>query len=295
MSVRGAPQYDPRMIARLATMDEAKLHKIQQIVKWTVYTLLIVNFVYYVLEDWNRATHVLTSSSTFLDWTSEFANSIDESAWFILLFMFELETYVLDDEKLKGWIAHTVHGVRLACYVMLTHTIFAYSGTVIDYMPTVEVERVSSLCDMVDDDVSYVHNLEYTEVNEQTCANLASADKYYRVASDPVVTDLESLNLERNLAWIDLAESVIWLLILLAIEVIVRMQSRGVTGGALMLTLNRVKMLLYLTLITFGVYWATLSHWLYLWDELLWIGGFAAIEMNVSEWRDELIEKEQPA
>lgn len=295
MSVRGARQYDPRMIAQLASMDEAKLHKIQQAVKWTVYTLLIVNFVYYVFVDWNRATHVLTSSSTFLDWTAEFANSIDESAWFILLFMFELETYVLEDEEWKGWIAHTVHGLRLVCYVMLTHTIIAYAGTVIDTMPTVEVERVSSLCDMVDADVSYVHNLEYTEVNEQTCAGLASADQYYWVASDPVVTDLESLNLERNLAWVDLAEAMIWLLIVLAIEVIVRMQSHGVAGGTLISTLNRAKTLLYLTLIAFGVYWATLSHWLYLWDELLWIGGFAAIEMNVSEWRDELIEKEQPA
>jgi hypothetical protein len=295
MSVRGVRQYDPRMIARLASMDEAKLHKIQQTVKWTVYTLLIVNFVYYVFEDWNRASHVLTSSSTFLDWTAEFANSIDESAWFILLFMFELETYVLEDKEWKGWIAHAVHGLRLACYAMLTHTIIAYAGTAIDYMPAVEVERVSTLCDMVDDDVSYVHNLEYTEVNEQTCANLTSADQYYWVASDPVVTDLAGLNLERRLAWIDLAEAVIWLLILLAIEVIVRMQNHGVAGGTLISTLNRVKLLLYLTLIAFGVYWATLSHWLYFWDELVWIGGFAAIEMNVSEWRDELIEKEQSA
>jgi hypothetical protein len=30
---------------------------------------------------------------------------------------------------------------------------------------------------------------------------------------------------------------------------------------------------------------------LYLWDELVWIGGFAAIEMNVSQWRDELLEE----
>ena len=148
---------------------------------------------------------------------------------------------------------------------------------------------------MVDDDVSYVHNLEYTEVNEQTCAGLASAGQYYWVAGDPVVTDLESLNLERDLAWADLAEAVIWLLILLAIEVIVRMQRHGVTRGALMSTINRAKILLYLTLIAFGVYWATLSHWLYFWDELVWIGGFAAIEMNVSEWRDELVEKEQSA
>jgi hypothetical protein len=32
---------------------------------------------------------------------------------------------------------------------------------------------------------------------------------------------------------------------------------------------------------------------LYLWDELVWIGGFAAIEMNVSQWRDELLDKQE--
>jgi len=40
-----------------------------------------------------------------------------------------------------------------------------------------------------------------------------------------------------------------------------------------------------------GIYWASLSHWLCTWDTLVWIGGFAAIEMNVSEWREELVEE----
>jgi hypothetical protein len=48
-------------------------------------------------------------------------------------------------------------------------------------------------------------------------------------------------------------------------------------------------MVLYSSLIGLGIYWASLGHWLYLWDELVWIGGFAAIEMNVSQWRDELL------
>ena len=60
-----------------------KLHKIQQAIKWTVYTLLIINFVFYIYEDWDRAYHTLTADSTFLDWTREFANTIDESAWFL--------------------------------------------------------------------------------------------------------------------------------------------------------------------------------------------------------------------
>jgi hypothetical protein len=65
------------MIARLAAIDETKLHKIQQTVKWTVYTLLIINFVFYIFEDWSRALHTLDAGSTLLDWTGEFATSID--------------------------------------------------------------------------------------------------------------------------------------------------------------------------------------------------------------------------
>ena len=277
------------MIARLAAIDETKLHKIQQVVKWTVYTLLIVNFVFYIFEDWSRALHTLDAGSTFLDWTGEFATSIDESAWFLLLFMFELETYILEDKDWKGWVAHTVRGIRLFCFVMIAHTIYAFSITVIDLRPTVALEDVSSLCEMTDANVSFVYNLEYTEVNEQTCGVLSTATQFYWAADDPVITDIDGLNLERDLAWVDLIEAVVWLLILLAIEIVVRMQNRGVTGGALISALNRIQLLLYLALIAVGIYWASLSHWLYLWDELVWICGFAIIDMNLSEWREDLI------
>ncbi len=45
------------MFARIATLDEHLLHKLQQALKWTVYTLLLVNFVFYFFEDSNRAIH----------------------------------------------------------------------------------------------------------------------------------------------------------------------------------------------------------------------------------------------
>ena len=266
------------------------IHKIQQAIKWTVYTLLIVNFVFYVFEDWNRAVHTLNAGSTFLDWTSELATSIDESAWFLLLFMFELETYVVADKDWQGWIAHAVRGIRLFCYVLITHTVYAFMIIVINLQPTVAVENVSDLCAMTSADVSYVYNLEYTEVNEQTCGELSGASQFYWLADDPIVSDMAGLDLERDLAWADLVEVVVWLLILLAIETVVRLQGRGIIGGALISTANALKIFLYLSLIALGIYWATLSHWLYLWDELVWIGGFAAIEMNVSQWRDELLE-----
>jgi len=267
----------------------SKFHRIQQAVKWTVYTLLFVNFVFYFFEDWNRAVHTLTAASTILDWAAEFATSIDELGWFILLFMFELETYILEDEDWKGWVGHAVRGARLVCIAMIAHTVYAFLITVSDLQPTVPVENVANLCDMTGADISYVYNLEYTDISEQSCAELSDATQFYWVAEDPVVSDMAGLSLERDLAWADLAEVVIWLLVLATIEIIVRLQNRGVTAGTLMSVANRIKIFLYLSLIGLGVYWAYLSHWLYLWDELVWILGFAAIEMNVSEWREELL------
>jgi hypothetical protein len=277
----------------LAVTNDARIdwHKVQQAVKWIVYTLLIVNWVFYFFEDWNRAMHTLTAESGFLDWTEEFATSIDESAWFLLLFMFEIETYVVDDKDWKGWITHTVRGVRIACYVMLAHSVYAFTIIVMNLQPTIPVEGISDLCELNGSGVSYVFNLEYTEVDADTCTNLSDGTQLYHIADDPLVTTLAGLELERDLAWADLAEVIIWLLVLLVIEIVVRMQSHGISGGPLIKGGNAIKLLLYASLMGLGIYWASLTHWLYLWDEFLWIAGFAAIEMNLSEWRDEMQEE----
>jgi len=280
------------MTKKAVASTDSRAHRIQQAIKWTVYALLLINFVFYILEDWNRAMHTLDAGSTFLDWTGEFATTIDESGWLILLFMFELETYVLDDRQWTGWVSHTVRGIRLFCYAMLAHSVFAFVVFVADLQPTIPVEDVSGLCDMVDEDVSYVYNLEYTKISEQNCGELSEATHFFWLGEDPLVATMDGLDLERNLAWADLIEVVVWLLILLSIELVVRMQDRGITGGALMSTTKTVKLLLYLVLIGLAVYWASLSHWLYFWDEIVWIGGFVAIEMNVSEWREELLEEQ---
>ncbi len=279
----------------MTTVDstaDSSTHKIQQIIKWVVYILLLVNFVYYGYEDWNRSIHTLTADSTFLDWTGEFATSIDESAWFLLLFMFELETYVLEDEDWTGWVRTAVRGVRLFSFALIAHTIYAFVITVVDLQPTTLVEDTSSLCDLNGGDFSYVYNLEYTEINESTCDTLSSETSFYRVGVGPIVSDLAGLKLERVLAWADLVEAIAWLLILLAIEIIVRLQGIEITSGTLVSVCRTTKTFLYLLLIAIGVYWASMSHWLYLWDEIVWIAGFAAIEMNIRQWRDKLLGQE---
>ena len=270
---------------------DINLHKLQQVIKWLVYALLIVNWGFYILEDWNRALHTLGPGATLLDWMREFATSIDESAWFVLLVMLELETYVLEDQDLKGWVAKSIHAIRLVCLLMILHTVYAFAVTVVDYGPTIPVENVSSLCELTDDNVSFVYNLEYTDITEETCAGLSDATQFYRVGTDPVVTTSDGLALEKALAWGDLVEVVMWLLIIIAIELVIRLQERDVTGGTLISSANRLKAVSYLVLFALAVWWGSLTHWLYTWDTFLWIAGFAAIEMNINEWRDEILEE----
>lgn len=271
------------------------LHKLQQGIKWTVYTLLLINFGYYIAEDWNRAIHTLGPGADLVDWAAEFATSIDEAGWFLLLAMFELETYILEDETWTARVARLVHGVRALCYLMLAHTVYAYLVAALSLQPVVAVDGVVDLCELGERDVSYVYNLHYTEITAESCDGLSSADRFYWLEADTVVSDAAGLALETRLAWVDLAEAVIWLLIVLAIEIVVRLQNRNITGGALISAAKRSQIVLYLLLVAIAAYWATLSHWLYVWDEFVWIAGFAAIEMNLSEWRRDILDEEAAA
>jgi len=280
------------MRLRAVLPAELDLRKVQHGIKWTVYTLLLINFGYYIAEDWNRALHTLGPDAGWLDWAGEFATSIDEAGWFILLFMFELETYLLEDETWTGWIGRVVHGARIVCYVMLAHTVYAYFLAATSLYPGVPVDGATGACSLSDSGVSWVYNLEYEDITARNCADLSAAERLFWIEDGLVVSDAAGLALERNLAWVDLAEAIIWLVIVLAIEIVVRLQNRDVTGGALMTVAKRSQVVLYLALLAIATYWATLSHWLYFWDELVWIGGFAAIDMNLSEWREEILEEQ---
>jgi hypothetical protein len=39
-------------------------------------------------------------------------------------------------------------------------------------------------------------------------------------------------------------------------------------------------------------YWIYRGHYMFAWDEFVWIAGFVAIEMNIVEWRNEINDAE---
>ena len=273
------------------------LHRLQQVLKWVVYTFLLVNFFYYIYEDTDRALHVLTDASTLADVAEQYAVTFAVLAWLLLIAMFELETYTLEDKYWTKSVSRTVHGIRIVSYLLIAHTVFAFVDGVMEYAEPRPVEGVSSLCEMSDRGVSYVYNLEYTEVTDATCATLTDASELYWVGEikDPIVATLSGWQLEKELAWSDLIEIITWLIIIALIELVVRLQGRGITGGRLIDNANRAKLVLYGVLFVLSAWWTWLGHWIYAWDTFVWIAGFAAIEMNVNEWREEILGEQAAA
>jgi len=260
---------------------------ISQIIKWAVYTLLLINFGYYFFEELNIASHTLRNGGGFLDWTREFATTIDEIAWLSLIFLFEAETYMLSEQTLKKpRVRWSIHGVRLLCYLFLAHTVYARLTTVNEFENMAPALEVTRLCQLADRDVSFGRNYDYTVITSENCGELAESETFY-FTDETVVTDAEGYALERKLVWIDLNDAIMWLLVVWAIELAVRLQSRNITGGVLMV-LSHGARAIYVILFTHAAIWAYYGHWVWAWDEFLWITGFWAIELNLSEWRDEI-------
>lgn len=261
-----------------------------QVIKWTVYGLLVVNFGYYFVEELYIASHTLRDGGSFLDWTRELATTIDEVGWLGLLLLFEMETYALPDETLeKKRVAWTIHGLRLLCYMMLAHTVFARVSTVQDIEAVELAQEVSSLCEVADQDISFGYNYRYTVIERSNCRDLAQDGRFYFLDSS-VVTDTGGYELERKHVWVDLNDAVVWLLVVWAIELAVWLQNRDIAGGRLM-TVTFAAKVLYLVLWADAAWWAYTGHWVWAWDQSLWIAGFWAIEKNLSEWREEIREE----
>jgi hypothetical protein len=207
---------------------------LQQLIKWTVYSLLIFNWGLYVREDWHNAQFTLANGGSLLDWTSAFGTSLDETAWFGLLFLWELETYALSDESLNRLMHWAFLGIRGACYVFLAHTVFAWGTSFFDLETMQADPDITSLCQLSGQDISFAFNHHYTLIDEQNCAELSAGPDFYYVEST-ALTDREGFEVEKRSAWIDLQDAITWLLVMFSIELGIWLQGRDITGGALTL------------------------------------------------------------
>ena len=269
--------------------------KSRQTLKLVIYILLLINFVLYIIDDIRIASYTLQEDASFLDWTQSFATTIDESAWLILLFLFELETYMLSDEAWsKSLFTRFMYFIRACCYIFLMHSVYAFSVIYYDLLNVQQLQNITNLCELIPLDMTFVRNLSYTTIDSLNCRELSNQSVFYFTEPNLVVSDMSGLQLERNLALVDLLEILVWLLILFTIEAMVWLQDRAITQGKLISLIKVSKYFLYGMLWSMAAYWTYLGHYYFAWDEAVWIVGFISIEMNVSQWKDEIEREKEP-
>ena len=263
-----------------------------ELIKLMVYSALTINFFLYIGNDIEIARHTLYEGSSFLERTRAFATTIDLSAWFILLFLLELETYWLSEDSLSRVAWMVIRGIRGLCILFLAHTLYAYGVYLTEIYSAPSLEGVSNLCQLVGADKSYALNLAYSEITAENCVTLSSANQFYFI--DPptffIVQDAAGLMIEKELAWVDMVEAIVWIVILLIIEIMIRIQDKNISTGAGLVVLSKLKILLFIVLWMAALYWLYRDHFMFAWDEFLWIAGFYVIGLNLSEWREEINE-----
>jgi len=263
-----------------------RAQRVRNLVKAVVYTLLLVNFGAYFAGDWFAAQLKLDAHSSLNDWATVYATTLNEIAWFVLLLLFELETYWLSD-RLSRPARWLVHGSRGLCYAILVQTIVAYSLNLGELRAATLLTGLSDLCALADRG-EYLRVVgDYLMITSQNCVALGGGAAFYRIGGHNVVIDRAGLDTALWLTRVDVFEASVWLAIFLLIEETVWIQRLGRLSSPLLRCADLLKPLLYGALLAVAGLWAFVGDWLSAWDELLWIGGFAAIEMNLSASRDE--------
>jgi hypothetical protein len=272
------------------TVDRSKVF---HYFKYTVYALLMFNVYVFFAEDWAASSHRFAEGIGAADIIEAFAQSIDTAAWVILLLMFELETFVLTDDRVSKRVTQALHLLRALCYIVIVYAFFGYLTKLLFLLGTAPFAGTADLCSIVGGDWAYAVDLdEYETITAANCAMLSDATAFYQLTGLQALVDGSGLTEITRLAWVDVINSGVWLLVVLLLEIDVRLQEREMFEGLAVRISNLSKYVLYSILLFAAIYWGIKGDFVDFWDAFLWLVAFVFIELNVFEWRQESIEQE---
>lgn len=259
---------------------------IYQAFKYLIYGLLAINVYLFFAEEYLAAKIQFPNGVRFSDLIEAYAATIDTAAWVILLLMFELETYVLEDRHFTRPVTLALHGLRAICYGIIVYAFYGYVVNLVFLDSVSELSGISDLCMLTGDQWSYAIDLdEYTTITAANCNSFTASTSFMRFDNLPVVVDAAGLFAITALAWVDVINSGVWLLVVLVLEVDVRLQEHNRYEGLALRVSTMIKIVLYSTLLLAAVYWGVKGDFVDFWDAFLWLVAFVFIEMNVFEWR----------
>ena len=263
-------------------------NRLFQLFKYIVYALLTFNIYAFWSEEDLAAAVQYPDGVALLDLIDAYAATIDTAAWVVLLLMFELETYVLEDHQFSPAVTGLLHTARVLCYTAIIYAFYGYLINLTFLFQATTLAGVSNLCVLATDSWSYVIDLdEYAEITAANCSTFSNAASFIRFEGMPAVVDASGLNDIKNLAWVDVINAAVWLLVVVILEVDVWLQERNKLEGIALRVSSLIKIVLYTVLLLAAVYWGFKGDFIDFWDAFLWLVAFVFIELNVLEWRQE--------
>lgn len=262
--------------------------------KYVTYLLLTYNIYLFFNEESASAVAVYPNGVALENIIDAFSSTIDTVAWVILLWLFELETAVIPDDKLKGALKWWLMVCRAVCYCAI---FYAVSGYFNEYMLMADYElmSVTDACSLVGSNLKYIEILDtYHALNASNCQAL-SAQPLYQVTGTELIGTETAVKDAAWLAFVDVINSNNWVLILIILEIDVYLQLKGITHARVIAISNGIKAVLYLTLFGCAAYWGVNGDFLDFWDAFLWLVAFIFIELNIFNWREETDEAAQHA
>lgn len=263
-------------------------NRIFQLFKYAVYALLAMNIYWFFIEEYAAAPLRFPGGVGLAHVRDAYAATIDTAAWVVLLLMFELETYVLEDHHYTRRVTVSLHLLRAACYVFIIYSFWGYLERLLFLFTATPLSGVTQLCDLVADNWTYAVDVdEYVPLTPENCVTLSSATEFIRYEGLTTVADPQRYVENIRLAWVDVINSAVWLGVVLLLEIDVRLQELGKLDGLALRVSTILKYVFYSTLLVAAVYWGVKGDFVDFWDAFLWLVAFFFIEMNVFEWRRE--------
>jgi hypothetical protein len=258
-----------------------------QAFKYAIYALLTLNIFLFFFEESAAAKLQFDGGVGLTQIIEAYAATIDTIAWVVLLLMFELETYVLDEVHFTKRVVRTLQSTRILAYVFIVYSFYGYIANLTFFDGVEPLANVSNLCALADH-WTYAAGLDnFVAITSDNCATFSSATAFYQLPGMTAVVDADGLAANRLLAWVDVINAGVWLLIVMVLELDVRLQEHDRYSGAVLHASNASKVVMYLVLLLAAIYWGVKGDFVDFWDAFLWLVAFFFIELNVVDWHRE--------
>lgn len=254
--------------------------------KYSVYSLLAFNVYLFGREEYLAALLQFPDGVTLAVAIEAYAATIDTAMWLVLLLMFELETYVLDDRHFTPPVTLALHGARAICYAAILYALYGYLINVEFAYDVSAVPAIPDLCSLADKGWSYAVDLdEYMLITAANCGSLSADTVFYQFSNLTALVDRSGLADIQKLAWVDAINALAWILVVVVLEVDVRLLEADRLKGTVLRVSYVLKLLLYSVLFLAAVYWGFKGDFVDFWDAFLWLLAFFSIELNVRKWQ----------